>query len=51
MKLLLETNRITKPELDISPENRKNCQCGDNVNFVVARFVNVGRQQTDDRNS
>jgi hypothetical protein len=51
MKLLLEANRITEAEFDISPEKHKNCQCGNNVKFVVARLVKVGRQQTDERNS
>jgi hypothetical protein len=51
MKLLLEANGITKAELDISSEEHKNCQWGNNVNFVVARLVMIGRRQTNERNS
>jgi hypothetical protein len=51
MKLLLEANRITKAEFDISSEMHKNCQCGNNVIFVVARLLKGGRPQTNERNS
>jgi hypothetical protein len=50
VRLLLEANHSNKAELDVTEEGQKNCQCSNNVNFVVARIAKVGKQQTNRRN-